>query len=381
MSLGYTPLFVGTAGFGAEDPHTILKLKLSHADGALSVGGEPTKTQGRNPGFVHIEAAAAHAYVAMEDEAGTVQAFALDPSDPSRLTPKGQPVSSVGRHPCYIAVDSAGQCLLAANYSSGSVSCLPISEDGSVRAATDSKAHQGSELIDTALHDRQEMAHCHAILPNPVHSKWIAVCDLGLSAVFTYELDTAKGALIGAADDPRHLRLVAGAGCRHCAWSSDGTTLYVNNELDVTVTVANFSPESGALTEVQTINSLPADGSVTGSRAHHRGNSDIHVHPNGRFLYVGIRSSDPGLIGVYSISEDGRALKPVEHVSTQGLVPRNFKIVPAAGGACFLVVGNQETKTVVSFAVDGDTGQLTPAGSISTAPYKACNISFYVPVL
>ena len=27
-----------------------------------------------------------------------------------------------------------------------------------------------------------------------------------------------------------------------------------------------------------------------GTRAHHRGNSDIHLHPNGKFLYAGIRS-------------------------------------------------------------------------------------------
>ena len=39
-----------------------------------------------------------------------------------------------------------------------------------------------------------------------VHTKWVAVCDLGLSAVFIYELDTVNGALIGAADNPRHMR-------------------------------------------------------------------------------------------------------------------------------------------------------------------------------
>lgn len=96
-------------------------------------------------------------------------------------------------------------------------------------AATDSKAHQGSELIPPELQDRQEMAHCHCILPNPSHPKWVAVCDLGLSAVFIYELDTVHGALHGAYDDPRHLRLDAGAGCRHCIWSADGNTLFVNN--------------------------------------------------------------------------------------------------------------------------------------------------------
>ena len=79
----------------------------------------------------------------------------------------GEPASTVGRHPCSLAVDASRKWLLCANYSSGSVSVLPINEDGSLGAATDSKAHQGSELLDPALADRQEMAHCHCILPNP----------------------------------------------------------------------------------------------------------------------------------------------------------------------------------------------------------------------
>ena len=41
------------------------------------------------------------------------------------------------------------------------------------------------------------------------------------------------------------------------------------------------------------------------------------------------------------------------HTPTRGLVPRNFKLVGEEGR--WLVVGNQETKTVVSFAVDAET--------------------------
>ena len=47
-------MFLGTGGYGDPDPHTILKLSLSHADGALSVAGEPTKTEGQNPGWVCV---------------------------------------------------------------------------------------------------------------------------------------------------------------------------------------------------------------------------------------------------------------------------------------------------------------------------------------
>jgi 6-phosphogluconolactonase (cycloisomerase 2 family) len=43
----------------------------------------------------------------------------------------------------------------------------------------------------------------------------------------------------------------------------------------------------------------------------------------------------------------------------------------------WLVVGNQESKTVVSFAVDAASGSLRFAHELSTAPYKPCNISPY----
>ena len=39
-------------------------------------------------------------------------------------------------------------------------------------------------------------------------------------------------------------------------------------------------------------------------------------------------------------------------------------------------VGNQETMSVVSFAVDNETGKLTYASTIETTPFKACNISY-----
>ena len=75
-------MFLGTAGFDDPDPHTILKLSLCHADGALSVAGEPTKTEGQNPGWVCVPPGMGMAYVGMEDEAGAVQPYKIDPCAP-----------------------------------------------------------------------------------------------------------------------------------------------------------------------------------------------------------------------------------------------------------------------------------------------------------
>ena len=372
-------IFVGSCGYGSPDPKCVVRMRFSLEDGTFS-SMETTQTEGGNPGWIKIVGGdSSLCYIGMEDEKGTVQAYSISKNTennngPALLTPLGSAVSSCGRDPCYI--EMCGKYVLAANYSSGSVSVLPIKEDGSLGPATDSKGMTGGELINPKLHDRQEMCHSHCIIPNGVYTKWVAVCDLGLSTVFIYELDQERGCLIGASDDPRHMKLDEGAGCRHAVWSADGSRLYLNNELNHTLTVCSFDHTSGNLVPIYTTPSLPE--TVIGSRGHNVGNSDINLHPNQKFLYAAMRSPNPGLIGVWAIKEDD-SLELVQHISTGGHIPRNFKIISGntPDAPCWLVVGNQETMTVVSFSIDNTTGKLTERSSISTQPFKACNISCF----
>jgi 6-phosphogluconolactonase len=50
----------------------------------------------------------------------------------------------------------------------------------------------------------------------------------------------------------------------------------------------------------------------------------------------------------------------VENTSTQGNTPRGFGIDPDGK---YLIVGNQDSDTVVVFEIDQQTGKLTPTGS------------------
>src|SRR5258706_2244215 len=59
---------------------------------------------------------------------GSVSAFSMD-GRTGKLTLLNHQ-SSAGSGPCHLAVDPTGKCLLVANYGSGSVAALPISEDG-----------------------------------------------------------------------------------------------------------------------------------------------------------------------------------------------------------------------------------------------------------
>ena len=163
-------------------------------------------------------------------------------------------------------------------------------------------------------------------------------------------------------------------GCRHCIWSSDGKYLYIQNELSCTLTIASWDGIH-QLQEVSTVNVLPAN--IKPNRNHHRGNSHLLLHPyNPHILYMGIRSSTPtGTIAILNVSSPKQPIIQ-SHVSTHGMVPRHFSILQQQNTKkLYLVVGNQESKTIVVFTVHPHDGTLTYASQTSTAPYKPCHIA------
>eukprot|EP00566_Odontella_aurita_P011758 CAMPEP_0113551408 /NCGR_PEP_ID=MMETSP0015_2-20120614/14509_1 /TAXON_ID=2838 /ORGANISM="Odontella" /LENGTH=390 /DNA_ID=CAMNT_0000452299 /DNA_START=41 /DNA_END=1213 /DNA_ORIENTATION=- /assembly_acc=CAM_ASM_000160 len=374
------PIHVGTAFGDNESPtRAVLRLTLSRKDNKLSISGPPVVIrEGENPGWLSRyvtdeQGNSQRVYIALEDDPGLLQAYTVETD--GDLTPLGEAVSSAGRHPCYATLDATSMWLFSSCYTEGSVAVVPVQPDGTLGPPTDSKHHQGGDLIDDSLHDRQEGPHAHCIVPHP-SNEWVVSCDLGLSTVFVYGFDARRGSLVGAADDPRHLRLPKDAGPRHCVWDEKGETLFVNNELTCTVTASAFDAGSGRLKEICTVPVLPKG--VDPDRNHHRGGSDIAIHPNGKFLYVGCRSSSPGTIAIICItgSGEGSNLDVIGHESTRGEVPRNFKLIGEKDcDKWWLVVGNQESKTVVSYVVDSNTGSLKFSGEVSTAPYKPCNIA------
>lgn len=360
-------IHVGT-GFGDDDSPTqaVLRLYLARDTGVLSEAGPPISIDnGTNPGwlsrYVTIDGKLV-VYIGLEDNPGMAQAYQV--VDDSNLQPMGNSVSTEGMHPCYCQLDKSGKWLLSANYSSGTVSVMSVLADGSLGKPTDSKKLEGRP-IQEELKDRQEASHAHCIIPHPSNN-YVVACDLGLSKVFVYEFDSTNGTLKQTGD----LTAPIDAGSRHCCWDATGETLFIVNELNYTVTVAAF--HDGSLKEVQSLYLLRE--SDTADRSHHRGASDVALHPNGKFLYVGCRSTSPaGLICMLNVEGKGDDCKVsvIGHESTRGEVPRNFKLI----GNHWMVVGNQDGKSVVSYAVDAVTGQLEFKSEISTAPYKACNIA------
>ena len=202
--------------------------------------------------------------------AGVVHAFSIDQTTGELTRLNHQP--SGGTVSCHLSVDSTGRYVLFANYGSGSVGMLPIRDDGSLDEMSDFVQHEGSG-VDA---NRQKGPHAHSINVDPTN-RYAFVPDLGLDKVFAYRLDLDGGRLIP--HDPPSASTAPGAGPRHFDFHPTDNYAYLINELDSTMTAFEYDPSAGALSEINTVSTLPAD--FTG--ASHC--ADVHVHPSGRFVY------------------------------------------------------------------------------------------------
>ncbi len=85
-----------------------------------------------------------------------------------------------------------------------------------------------------------------------------------------------------------------------------------------------------------------------------RGSADIHVSPNGRFLYASNRLKADG-IGVFAIdAEDGTLTKVGYQLTAKH--PRNFAITP---NGKFLLVAGRDDNVIQVYSIDRETGLLT----------------------
>lgn len=82
--------------------------------------------------------------------------------------------------------------------------------------------------------------------------------------------------------------------------------------------------------------------------------ADLHITPNGRFLYVSERTSNT--IAGYRINIENGALALISHTPTE-TKPRGFAIDPR--GRYLLAVG-EISNAMTGYAIDQETGVLTP---------------------
>lgn len=347
-------LYVGTYTTGKSEGIYLYRLNL--ASGELKHAGT---TKGVvDPSFLALDSRRRYLYAVNEvtefggKQSGAVSAFAVDRKTGSLRFLNQQP--SLGGAPCYVTVDATDRFVLVANYLGGNVSVLPVRDDGSLGEATDVQQFAGSSIN----RERQEAPHAHCILLDNTNRHAYA-CDLGTDKIMLYRFDEKFGKLIP--NEAPFVSVKAGAGPRHLTFHPRNRYAYVANELDLTVTAFEHEQAKGTLKELQTVSTLP-DGLTAASTS-----ADIHVSPDGKFLYISNRGHDR--LAAFKIDARNGRLSLIAHTPTQGKTPRNFTIDPTGA---FLLVANQNSDSIVTFRIDKQTGRLTPTGHVAEVPSPVC---------
>ncbi len=303
-----------------------------------------------NPSFLALHPNGKNLYAVGEvgevagKKGGGVSAFAIQPDGKLKLLSQA---STVGSGPCFVSVDKSGKVALAANYGGGSVVALPIKADGSVGDHTGFVQHEGKSVTK-----RQSQPNAHSVNVSP-DNRFAFVADLGLDKILIYKLDAAKGTLVP--NDPPFTAVAPGSGPRHFAFHPNGKFAYVINEINLTMTAFTYDAAKGALTELQTVSTLPAadgPGPKPGWST-----AEVVAHPSGKFLYGSNRGHDT--IAVFTVAANGK-LTLVQNAAAEVKTPRNFNLDPTGQ---WLFTAGQSSDSLALFKVDQATGQLTATGT------------------
>ena len=350
----HTFLFVGT--YTRTTSEGIYVYRMDNSTGVLE---RVAVTGGiKNPTFLALSPDNSHLYAVAEINehcgrpTGAVYSYSVSP-DSGDLAYVNQQ-STGGPGPCHLTVDATGAHVIVANYQGGSICVLPIQTDGRLGEMSEFIQHEGSSVIP----HRQREPHAHSVNLDP-NNRFIYAPDLGMDKIMIYQLDLDSGNLL--ANKPAFVQVAPGAGPRHFAFHPDGTRAYVLNEIGNTVTAFNWDPESGSLEEFQTVTTLPADFLETSHTA------DLHIHPNGRFLYGSNRGHDS--IAIFEIDPDTGGLTPRGWASTQGRTPRNIAIDPSGQ---FMLAENQGSDSIFTFRINDETGMLITTGNVIEVPMPVC---------
>ncbi len=232
---------------------------------------------------------------------------------------------------CYIAPDKTGNYLLSAYYGAGKVTVHAIREDKTVGELL--------QTVDTAPH-----AHC---IETDASNRFVYVPHtMPRNAIYQFHFDEEMGRLT---ENPvGHLSPEEPIGPRHYCLDAHKPRLYCSDEQGSSASVYEVDETDGSLSHLQTLSTLPADFDGDNTCA------QIHITPNGKFLYVSNRGHDS--IAGFAIDEESGQLTAIGHQPTEP-TPRVFNIDETGS---FLFAGGQGSGKLTTYRIDGESGELSP---------------------
>ena len=256
----------------------------------------------------------------------------------------------------HLSLDRSGRVLFSAQYGGGSTGVYSLDEKGSIIKQTQLLKHEGGSNV---VANRQNKPHAHWVGTSP-DNRFVFVPDLGMDKVVIWKLDadtaTVKAHGFGQG--------IPGGGPRHMKFHTSGKYIYLLNELTLSVTVFDYDAEAGAMTPVQTIETISESAK---SKEIFNSSSEIRVHPSGKFVYAANRGNDT--ITAFRVDPSNGKLSLIEVEPVRGAWPRNFNIDPTGK---WLLAAGRDTNSITVFSVDVESGELTYMRSSVMVPTPIC---------
>lgn len=272
-------------------------------------------------------------------------------ADNIRMSETGS-CDTIGDDPCHLVFDPENDILMTAEYTGGSVSAFMVNDDGSVGKLLQNMRFSGSGPVS----GRQESSHIHQITFLPVTDtasvQYVLATDLGADKVRVIALDGSgeDGPLLEHCPS-LDIECGAGSGPRHIALSEGKERMYCLTELSGELLFYEIGYDGAGVPSFTLRQRVQAD------KKEAAGSADVHISPDGRFLYASHRLKNDG-ISIYSIESDG-TLSEVGYCKT-GRHPRNFSITPDGSK---MLVACRDDRAVEVYDIDSGTGLLTYSGS------------------
>lgn len=300
--------------------------------------GEATYVSGlagiSNPSYQVVTADGERIYSVGEDDGltSTAHALSFDKAN-GKLTLMNTQLTQGGA-PCYINITPDGKSVITANYMGANISLIPLDSSGRLTENVKTIAFTGEGEIK----NRQDQPHLHCVEFTP-DGKHLLANDLGTDKIHVFPLNSD-----GKLDEKAgfDINLEPASGPRHICFSKDGRFAYLINEISGKVTTLSY--DGKCLTPIQYIEADTVNA---------QGSADIHLSPDGKFLYASNRLKADG-IAIFSVNQETGLLAKVGYQLT-GIHPRNFVITPDGR---YLLVACRDSNWVQIFERDEKTGLL-----------------------
>jgi 6-phosphogluconolactonase len=348
--IGIAPVMAGTFVYVSNADDGDIGVYSAQSDGSLKPGERAKAAKLVFPMAVSPDRR--FLYAAARSKPYSVFVYAIDPNTGALKTLS---VSALAESFPYISLDKTGHYLFGASYGSHLISVNAVGKDGSV-------APEPLQVIPVGR-------NAHSIRTDE-SNRFVFVPTLGSDEIFQFTFDSKTGHL--ASNTPAVFLTKPGLGPRHFITSSDNKFVYVLSELTGTVTTLSLNSDTGLLTEVSWASGLPPEsklvpgaprspvGAPGGPPPRNTDNdiwaADLHLTPNGKFLYMTERTSSS--LATFSVDGAIGKLTYLGSIPTEKQ-PRGFAIDPKGR---FLVVSGEKSDTISAYAIDDSSGALKEIG-------------------